>query len=216
MKRSLLCCIGESGSGKTTWINNLPDGLFYNLRSYTTRTKRKEEKEGEKYFFVDETKFNSEKLVTKLWVNQDLWTPESGKPKWLYGVPEFEILNHIGENLIYDVIEPRYAQQMIDWINAQKFASDYNIKTAWFVPPVDDDIIKKRANMPDDERVRTQNTCNIFDIFKSLGHKPDFILQTRCNNYDPDLVRYIGALYSDYELMKLMHQKEHETQQRHG
>ncbi|MBQ6027422.1 MAG: hypothetical protein IJL21_02625 [Alphaproteobacteria bacterium] len=216
MKRSLLCCIGESGSGKTTWINNLPDGLFYNLRSYTTRTKRKEEKEGEKYFFVDETKFNSEKLVTKLWVNQYLWTPESGKPKWLYGVPEFEILNHIGENLIYDVIEPRYAQQMIDWINAQKFASDYNIKTAWFVPPVDDDIIKKRANMPDDERVRTQNTCNIFDIFKSLGHKPDFILQPRCNNYDPDLVRYIGALYSDYELMKLMHQKEHETQQRHG
>ncbi len=216
MRRSFLCCIGESGSGKTTWINNLPDGLFYNLRSYTTRTKRKEEKEGEKYFFVDETKFNSEKLVTKLWVNQDLWTPESGKPKWLYGVPEFEILNHIGENLIYDVIEPRYAQQMIDWINAQKFASDYNIKTAWFVPPEDNNIVKERINMPDDEEVRTQNTCNIFDIFKAFGHKPDFILQPRCNYYDSDLIRYIGGLYSDYELMKLMQQKEKDARQRLG
>lgn len=62
MKRSLLCCVGESGSGKTTGINNLPEGLFYNLRSLTTREKRKDEKEGEKYFFVDEETFNKQKL----------------------------------------------------------------------------------------------------------------------------------------------------------
>lgn len=216
MKRSLLCYVGESGSGKTTWINNLPDGLFYNLRSYTTRTKRKEEKEGEKYFFVDETKFNSEKLVTKLWVNQDLWTPESGKPKWLYGVPEFEIYNNLGKNFVYDVIEPRYARQMIDWFKTRKLDTDYDIKIAWFVPPVDNNIVKERANMPDDKEVRTQNTCNIFDIFKALERKPDFILQPRCNHCDPDLNLYIGALHSDYELMKLLQQKEKDAKQRLG
>ena len=216
MKRSLLCCVGESGSGKTTGINNLPESLFYNLRSLTTREKRPEEKEGEKYFFVDEETFNKQKLVTKLWVNEDFCTPESGKPKWLYGVPEFEIYDNLGKNLVYDVIEPRYARQMIDWFNAQKFASDYDIKIAWFVPPVDNNIVKERVNMPDDEKVRTQNTCNIFDIFKALERKPDFILQPRCNHFDTDLIRYIGALYSDYELRKLMQQKEKDAKQRLG
>jgi len=209
MKRSLLCCIGESGSGKTTWINNLPDGLFYNLRSYTTRTKRPEEKEGEKYFFVDEMKFNSELMATKLWVNQGWWTPESGKPKWLYGVPEFEILDNLGGNLIYDVIEPRYARQIIDWFATRKLDTDYDIKLAWFIPPKNNDIITKRANMPDDTAVRNTNTCTIDDILDAgFNEGPDFIMRPRCGNKNSNLIRYIGALYEDWKLMKQKTQKQ--------
>ena len=201
MKRSLLCCIGESGSGKTTWINNLPEGLFYNLRSYTTREKRKEEKEGEKYFFVDEETFAKQKLVTKLWVNENFWTPE--KLKWLYGVPEFEIYDNLGKNLVYDVIEPRYARQMIDWFRTRKLDSDYDIKLAWFVPPINNAIVSQRANMPDDRKVRDTNTCTIHDIFDAgFDDGPDFILRPRCGNKSSNLLQYIGALYEDWELIQ--------------
>ena len=105
---------------------------------------------------------------------------------------------------------------MIDWFRTRKLDTDYDIKITWFVPPEDNNIVKERINMPNDQEVRTQNTCNIFDILKAFGHKPDFILQPRCNHCDPDLIRYIGALYSDYELRKLMQQKENEARQRLG
>lgn len=195
MKKSFLICIGNSGGGKTTFIDNLPKGLYYNLRSWTTRTQRAGEQDGVKYFFVDEEKFDLEKFAVILWVNKDLW--EQGKPKWLYGVPEFEIYNNIGRNFVYDVIEPRYARQIIDWFGAQDFASDYDIKIAWFIPPIDNDIIEKRANMPDDTKIRTKNTCTIYDIFDTLGHKPDFILQPRCGHDDSQLNEYIESLLNN-------------------
>ena len=176
MKRSLLFCTGESGSGKTTYINNLPNGLYYNLRSLTTREKRKDETEGDKYFFVDESHFNSEKLITKLWVNQDFWTP--GKPKWLYGVPEFEIINNLGCNFAYDVIQPRYIREMIDWfhkteIEGLKLSDIYDFRILWFQPPQNSsEIVQKRQNMPNDVDVRRKNTCNL-DDFKAVGLEPD-------------------------------------------
>lgn len=195
MKRSFLICIGNSGGGKTTFIDNLPNGLYYNLRSWTTRAQRAGEQDGIKYFFVDEGKFDSGKFAVMFWVNKDLWEP--GKPKWFYGVPEFEIYNNIGKNLVYDVIEPCHARQIIDWFGAQDFASDYDIKIAWFIPPIDNDIIEKRANMPDDTKVRTKNTCTIYDIFNALGHKPDFILQPRCAHNDSQLNEYIESLLNN-------------------
>jgi len=199
MKRSLLFCTGESGSGKTTYIDNLPNGLYYNLRSFTTREKRKGDIDNDKYFFVDEDKFNSEKMVTKLWVNEHFWTPE--KPKWLYGVPEFEVFDNLGKNFVYDVIEPRYVRQMIDWFKTRKLDSDYDIKIAWFIPPQRNDIVVERANMPDDIKVRKKNTCNIHD-FLNERLRPDYILRPRNGNIDSGLLGYIGVLYDDMELMQ--------------
>ena len=86
-KNTLLFCNGLSGSGKTYFIQNtLPQGLFYNLRSATTRPMREGESEGKPYFFRNEEYFDNTPLVTRLWVNKNFWTP--GTPKWMYGVPE--------------------------------------------------------------------------------------------------------------------------------
>lgn len=201
MKRSLLFCVGNSGGGKTTFINNLPEGLYYNLRSYTTRKKRVDDVDGVKYFFVDETEFNSQKFVTKLWVNEDIWSPD--KPKWLYGVPEFEVYDNLGKNFVYDVIEPRYARQMMDWFQTRKLDTDYDIKLVWFVPPMGNDIVIKRANMPDDKKVRDKNTCSIHDIFDAgFADGPDFILRPRCGNKNSHLLQYIGAIYEDWMRMQ--------------
>lgn len=193
MKKTLLFCLGESGSGKSYFIKNtLPDGLFYNLRSATTRPMRNGESEGDPYFFRNEEYFDTTPLVTRLWVNKDFWC--AGKPKWLYGVPETEVLNHLGQNLIYDVIEPKYARQMIDWFVQNDLACAYNFHTAYFLSPENNlKIAANRANMPNDIDVRKNNTCTP-DDFLDAGLQIDFILKPINNVYDSRLIEHIAFL----------------------
>ena len=178
MTNTLLFCTGESGSGKSYFIKNiLPTGgkKFHNLKSATTRPMREGEADGREYYFRDEAYFDTEKFATKLFVNEQFWKP--GQPKWLYGVPEFEILDNLGTNFTYDVIQPRYIRQMIDWFKENKL--DYNFKIAWFSPIANSkNIIKGRQNMPDDIKVRTANTCNSEDFAKA-GLIPDFFIQVQ-------------------------------------
>ena len=192
-KNTLLLCTGLSGSGKTYFIKNtIPDGLFYSLRSATTRPMRDGESNGKPYFFVTEDEFNKMNLATHLWVNEAFWTPE--KPKWMYGVPEFEITEHLGENMVYDVIQPRYAKQLIDWFKRNDLQKHYNFRIAYFLPPQNNmQTVASRANMPDDIDVRRTNTCDPID-FLQAGIKPDYILQPINNLYDASLLQHLKRL----------------------
>lgn len=171
---------GESSSGKSYFIDHfLPENKFYNLVSATTRKPRKEtndkgniikeEKDGVDYYFRDEPYFEREKFATFLWVNEHQWQP--GTPKWLYGVPEFEILNNLGCNFAYAVIQPRYIRAMIDWfkkteVQGFKLSDLYNFKILWFQPRQNSAaIIQQRQNMPNDALVRRTNTCNLEDFY---------------------------------------------------
>ena len=193
MKKTLLLCTGLSGSGKTYFIKNtLPDRLFYCLRSATTRPMREGESNGKPYFFVTEDDFSKMSLATRLWVNEAFWTPE--KPKWMYGVPESEITEHLGENMVYDVIQPRYAKQLIDWFRRNDLQKHYNFRIAYFLPPQNNmQTVAKRANMPDDVDVRRTNTCDPID-FLQAGLDIDYILQPRNNIYSPRMQAYIKRL----------------------
>ena len=176
---TVLFCTGLSGSGKTYFIKNiLPKGAFYNLRSATTRPMREGEKDGQEYFFRDETYFETENFATKLFVNEKFWKP--GEPKWLYGVPELEILSNWNKNFTYDVIQPRYVRQMIDWFdwihNQHKLCPAYKYRIAWFVPTVNNlETVHKRQNMPNDMEIRLANTCNAKD-FEDAGLTVDHIV----------------------------------------
>lgn len=167
MKKTVLFCMGLSGSGKSYFIkNNLIQYGFYKLRSATTRPMRPGEADGREYFFRDEMYFDNTPMVTRLWVNEAFWQP--GKPKWMYGVPESEVLANMHQNLIYDVIQPKYARQMIDWFTQRGLHSEYSFKTLYFIPPENNfDIARERANMPDDNGVRTNNTCNPIDFLRA-------------------------------------------------
>ena len=193
MKKTLLFCNGLSGSGKTYFIHKtLPSGLFYNLRSATTRPMRDGESEGKPYFFRDEAYFDSAPLATRLWVNRAVWNP--GDKKWLYGVPETEIYEHLGQNLIYDVIEPQYSRQLIDWFKKNGLDTQYDFRVAYFLPPINHmDTVKSRANMPNDTAVRTCNTCNPAD-FTGAGLNIDYILRPIDGVYDPYLAAHIDEL----------------------
>jgi len=195
-KKTLLFCNGLSGSGKSYFVQKtLPSGLFYNLRSATTRPMRDGESEGNPYFFRDEAYFDSAPLATRLWVNEDFWTP--GTPKWLYGIPEFEVLNHLGKNLIYDVIQPRYSRQLIDWFKARGLDSEYNFRVAYFLPPANNfQTVANRANMPNDTDVRRANTCDPID-FLDAGLDIDYILQPINGKYNPRLMSHIRYLQKE-------------------
>jgi len=164
MERLMLFCSGLSGTGKSYFIENiLPRGNFYKLKSATTRAKRPGERDGREYYFRDESYFETEKLATRLFVNEMLWRP--GEAKWLYGVPEFEIYNHLEYSLVYDVIQPRYVRQMVNWFRAKGLDNYYDFKILWFVPSNDNfNIAEKRQNMPNDLAVRKMNTCNEYDF----------------------------------------------------
>lgn len=172
---TVLFCTGLSGTGKSYFIKNvLPRGIFYNLKSATTRPMRDGEANGREYYFRNEKYFEVEDFATKLFVNEQFWKP--GQPKWLYGVPEFEILGHWGENLTYDVIQPRYIRQMMNWFKTKDLRHEYTFRTVWFVPTVNNfETAVKRQNMPNDLDVRRTNTCNLQD-FKDAKVNIDHIV----------------------------------------
>ncbi len=193
MKKTLLFCNGVSGSGKTYFIHNtLPTGLFYNLRSATTRPMRDGESEGKPYFFRDEAYFDTEPLATHLWVNQQIWKP--GDKKWLYGIPESEIYENLGKNLIYDVIEPKYTRQLIEWFKRNKLDTQYNFRIAFFQPPFNHmSTVSARANMPQDTIVRTTNTCTPMD-FTRENLRIDYHMRPIENICDPRLTAHLREL----------------------
>ena len=150
------------------------------------------ESEGNPYFFRNEEYFETANLATRLWVNEQFWTP--GAPKWLYGVPEEEIHAHLGENLIYDVIQPRYTRQLIDWFNKNGLHKHYNFRVAYFLSPEQNlETARARANMPNDADVRRTNTCVPIDFLRA-GIDPDYILMPRCGLYNPRLTSHINRL----------------------
>ncbi len=177
MKKTVLFCLGPSGSGKSYFIRNkLPAGAFYSLKSATTRPIRPGEVDGREYYFRGEDYFDTTPLATKLWVNEQFWTP--GLPKWMYGVPEFEIYDNLGRNFVYDVIEPRYARQLIDWFRKKRMTSTYEFKTLYFLPPDDNmKIASGRANMPNDDLVRRYNTCLPIDFLRA-GLNIDYLVRS--------------------------------------
>lgn len=171
---TVLFCTGQSGTGKSYFIKNiLPKGAFYNLRSATTRPMREGEADGREYFFRDEEYFETENFATKLFVNEQFWKP--GMPKWLYGVPETEIITNWNKNFTYDVIQPRYVRQMIDWFDFVqkrcKLTPVYNFRIAWFIPANNNfQTAVARQNMPNDLDVRRANTCSLKDFEKEKLH----------------------------------------------
>lgn len=173
MKNVILFCTGVSGSGKSHFIQHyLSPDAFHNLKSATTREKRNGEQDGCEYYFRNEEYFDTEKFVTKLWVNEKLWKP--GDKKWMYGVPEFEVWDNLGYNFTYDVIEPKYIRQMMDWFKNNRLTYFYDFKILWFQPNQNaSKIIESRQNMPNDALVRKINTCTFKD-FTQVHLSPDF------------------------------------------
>lgn len=190
MKNILLFCNGLSGTGKTTFINTyaIPNG-YHNLISATTRKMREGELDGVSYYFRDEKYFETEKFATYLFVNEAFWKPN--EPKWLYGVPEFEIEQNLGKNLIYDVIQPRYTRELMNWFVAHKLDEQYEFKVAYFTTKQDNfEIAEQRAVMQNDLAVRRANTCAEGDFARARVNV-DYVTMPRDDLPNADLIQLV-------------------------
>lgn len=190
MKNILLFCNGLSGTGKTTFINTyaIPNG-YHNLISATTRKMREGELDGVSYYFRDEKYFETEKFATYLFVNEAFWKPND--PKWLYGVPEFEIKQNLGKNLIYDVIQPRYTRELMNWFVAHKLDEQYEFKVAYFTTKQDNfEIAEQRAVMQNDLAVRRANTCTWGDFARARVNV-DYVTMPRDDLPNADLIQLV-------------------------
>lgn len=197
-KKIMLFLNGESGTGKTFFKENIvPAGAFHKLVSATTRGIRADETDGVSYYFRDEQWFDNaranDQLATYLFVNEYFWQP--GDKKWLYGIPVSEIYNHIGENLIYDVIQPRYTRELMDWFKKHHLDNMYEFYTAWFTTYELDNfaVARKRACMKNDVLVRQKNTCNQND-FANAQITPDYITRPRDGKPNTDLIKMVRSV----------------------
>ncbi|MHA1550268.1 MAG: hypothetical protein ACTSXV_02310 [Alphaproteobacteria bacterium] len=174
MKKQFWFLTGASGSGKGHFRKHfLPSTLFYSLRSMTTRAIRDGEREGDEYFFTNVDKIHKTKKATYLEIN----------PTWLYAVSELEIFNHQNQNLIYDVIQPEYIRQMIDW--CQKNNLEYDFKIIYFMTEKTEG--EQRSLMTERNKKETRKEINIrlkrdtsFKSYKKYKVEPDYSV----NNFD--------------------------------
>jgi guanylate kinase len=182
MSQILYILLGESGSGKDWFYENVltPVGVK-NLVSATTRGKRDGEEEGVQYYFRDENYFaNPDDFATHLWPNKAQWMQDNSVPKWLYGLETKEIKKHsnAGHNMAYNVIEPRYALELLNYFTTADLHKTYKFVLLYFKKPGNNlEIAAGRANMKNDVEVRKNNTCNLSD-FKALKLTPDYQIES--------------------------------------
>ena len=145
-----LIILGPSGVGKDTIINMLlkkyPD-IFYKLPSYTTRPKRKGEKEGVDYFFITKEEFqvkrNQNKLIGIQEYNDNFYASDKSKLN--------ELMNK-GDKIII-------LNYNIETVNKVKDELDFNIIA--ILPPCEDELrnrLKSRGTDPEEMEKRMNNS----------------------------------------------------------
>lgn len=145
---------------------------------------------GEKPLWMDEREFRELKQSP-----ENIMSFMGNNPKWLYGVPESEMQKYRGQHIVYNVIQPKYVWQMINWLD-NNFYGEYEYKILWFQTPESNlDTVAARANMNNDKFVRMLNTCQLRDFWR-VGLKPDFpVLSTKDEAYYPvDMVKYFNSV----------------------
>ena len=136
-KGLMLVLSSPSGAGKTSIckkVISLDKKISLSV-SYTTRPKRKSEKDGKDYFFVSKEKFEDLK-------KKNFFIEFANVFEHWYGTPKNFIENNLnnGEDVIFD----------IDWQGAQKLSdfSKNDVVSVFILPPSNKELherLKKRA-----------------------------------------------------------------------
>ena len=188
-KRPLII-LGPSGVGKDTIINMLlkkyPE-IFYKLPSYTTRPKRKGEKEGVDYFYITKEEFevkrNQNKLIGIQEYNGNFYASDKSKLN--------ELMNK-GDKIII-------LNYNIETANKVKDELDFNFIA--ILPPCEDELrnrLKSRGTNPEELEKRMQNSLRE----KKLINEANYI-QFRVVNDEKDICltkveNHIKELYPNY------------------
>jgi len=135
----MLVLSSPSGAGKTSICKKVlgEDSEITMSISYTTRKKRKSEKEGVDYFFVSKKKFNE--LIKK-----DFFIEYANVFDNWYGTPKNFVRDNLdnGVDVMFD----------IDWQGAQKLFnfSSSDMASIFVLPPSNEVLLKRLKNRAED------------------------------------------------------------------
>ena len=139
-RRGLMLVLSSpSGAGKTSICKKVleEDNEIMMSISYTTRKKRKSEKEGVDYFFVSKKKFNE--LIKK-----DFFIEYANVFDNWYGTPKNFVRDNLnsGIDVMFD----------IDWQGAQKLFnfSSSDMASIFILPPSNEVLLKRLKNRAED------------------------------------------------------------------
>ena len=185
-----LIILGPSGVGKDTIINMLlkkyPD-IFYKLPSYTTRPKRKGEKEGVDYFYISKEEFlvkrNQNKLIGIQEYNDNFYASDKSKLN--------ELMNK-GDKIII-------LNYNIETANKVKDELDFNFIA--ILPPCEDELrnrLKHRGTKPEEMEKRMINSLKEMKLINEANY-----IQFRVVNDEKDICltkveNHIKELYPNY------------------
>lgn len=163
MKNGIIILVGPSGVGKSTLLTRLVQDFsqLRDLITYTTRSMRPGEKEGDPYFFVSHDKFL--KLIEQNFFIE--WAEVHGN---LYGTPvdQLKATWDEGKVVIMDV----------DTQGAKTFMKKYPQSTTIFVLPPSIDELRQRLAMRDAGKTKDLE-LRMKNAEKELGQVEDFDYQ---------------------------------------
>ncbi len=154
----LIVISAPSGTGKTTVVKKLLEktpNLVASI-SFTTRTRRENEKEGADYFFIDEKTF-------KDMIHNDDFLEHATVFGNLYGTEKESVVKNLREG-INVILE-------IDWQGAQQIKSRISSCVMIFlIPPSKEVLLKRLKNRGTDSDKEIKNRFNqaILDLEESI------------------------------------------------
>jgi len=180
-KGGLFVIAAPSGAGKTTLVKALvernPD-LRFSI-SYTTRTKRVNETEGQDYFFVTEPEFRALKEGSELLESALVFDN-------LYGTSRSQVEEHLrnGDHVILE----------IDWQGAQQVRESMpDCVTVFVLPPSRDELERRLRDRKTDSEAVIERRLS--DALGDMSHwnEFDYII------VNDDLDSAVGELESVFE-----------------
>lgn len=138
-KGLMLVLSSPSGAGKTTLCKKIVtlDKKISMSISFTTRPKRRSEKDGVDYFFISQQKFDSLK-------KENFFIEYANVFDHWYGTPKTTIEENLamGQDMIFD----------IDWQGAQKLSdfSKNDVVSIFILPPSNNELLKRLKKRAED------------------------------------------------------------------
>ena len=181
MKGTVYIIAAASGTGKTSLVKALVDSIDNLIPSisYTTRSKRSSEKEGESYFFTSEEKF-------KAMVQNGEFLEHAKVFDYYYGTSKKFVDDKLNEG--YDVILE------IDWQGARQIKSVMPQSVSIFVlPPSIEELAHRLKNRNQDSKKIIKKRLAKAKKEISHYHEFDYVL---VNDEFDDAFRKLNAIIS--------------------
>lgn len=185
----LLCLVGKTSSGKTTIREQLVKEGFSPIVTYTTRPKRKGEKDGIDYHFISEEEF-IDKIHTNFFAEYKTYNTAHGY--WYYGTSKESIYDDDDDKVI--ILTPSGLSDIqeniaIPIFSIYIYANNHTIQTR----------LENRGDRKDEivRRIEADNAD-----FTGVGEKVDKIIYNNLGDSLDEIVEKIKKYINEFKVYR--------------